>query len=234
MAKKRFCGNPKNHDTHTWVEDAKYGREDLRFECEGVSRSEVKEEVKVERVLPESYTPVDSDPESLKELGEFVGFGKLATDTSISWTGSEVRTTSSTGGEKGVKPQRYDLIPIHPLNQLATLYGNGAAKYAAHNFRKGYEWGKSYAAALRHMTAFWNGEDIDPEMQVPHVICAAFHMFALAEFMEFHKEFDDRFKREELERLKEENAELRARLLPDTQSEPSEGPYYPQLREIDG
>lgn len=112
-------------------------------------------------------------------------------------SGGEIRTTSSTGGQKGVKPQRYDLIPVHPLNLLAELYGKGAEKYEAHNYRRGYEYSKSYAAAMRHMTAFWNGEDIDPEMGVPHVICAAFHMFALAEFLKTHPEFDDRFIPEE-------------------------------------
>lgn len=105
----------------------------------------------------------------------------------------EVRTQSSTGAEKGVKPQRYDLIPVPALDLLAELYGNGAQKYAAHNWRQGYEWSKSYAAAMRHMTRFWEGEDIDPEMQVPHVICAAFHMFALATYLVEHPEFDDRF-----------------------------------------
>lgn len=127
----------------------------------------------------------------------------------------EVRTVSSTGGEKGAKPQRYDLIPIGPLNLLAELYGKGAEKYAEHNFRKGYNWSLSYAAAMRHLTAFWNGEDIDPEMGLPHVICAAFHMFALAEFMKEHPEFDDRY----IRALKE--------ALPEFPTEPSVGPYYP-------
>jgi hypothetical protein len=113
----------------------------------------------------------------------------------VEWETKEVRTVSSTGGEKGVKPQRYDLIPIEPLNKLAELYGAGAAKYSSHNWRRGYEWSNSYAAALRHMTQFWNGEDIDPEMGTPHVINAVFHMFALAQFMQDFPNFDDRFKK---------------------------------------
>jgi len=116
-----------------------------------------------------------------------------ATKNQLGYVDGEIRTTSSTGAAKGVKPQRYDLIPVPALDLLAELYGNGAAKYAAHNWRRGYEWSKSYAAAMRHMTRFWEGEDIDPEMQVPHVICAAFHMFALATYLEEHPEFDDRF-----------------------------------------
>ena len=105
----------------------------------------------------------------------------------------ETRVTSSTGASKGTKEERFDLIPVPALTQLARLYGKGAVKYAAHNWRLGYDWSKSYAAAQRHMNAFWAGEDIDPETQVPHVINAAFHMFALATYITEHPEFDDRF-----------------------------------------
>jgi len=105
----------------------------------------------------------------------------------------ETRVTSSTGAEKGTKEARYDLIPVPALDYLARLYGKGAIKYAEHNWRLGYKWSLSYAAAQRHMNAFWSGEDIDPETQVPHVINAAFHMFALATFITEHPELDDRF-----------------------------------------
>ena len=121
---------------------------------------------------------------------------RLAGPTGAASSG-EVRVTSASGGEKGAKPQRYDLLPVLPLDLLAELYGNGAAKYAAHNWRRGYDWSLSYAAAMRHLTRFWNGEDIDPEMGLPHVIAAAFHVFALAQFMVDFPEYDDRFKQGE-------------------------------------
>lgn len=105
---------------------------------------------------------------------------------------AEVRTTSETGGQKGSKPQRYDLIPTEPLRMLATLYGRGAEKYDDDNWRKGYDWKFSYAALQRHLNQFWAGEDIDAEMQLPHVISAAWHCFTLAQFMIDHPEFDSR------------------------------------------
>lgn len=107
----------------------------------------------------------------------------------------EVRSVSATGGEKGTKLARFDLIPIGPLTELAKHYGRGARKYDDNNWRRGYEWSKNYAAAQRHMTQFWNGEDIDPETGTPHVICAAWHMFALHEFMIEFPEYDDRYKK---------------------------------------
>ena len=105
----------------------------------------------------------------------------------------EVRTVSVTGGEKGAKPERYDLIPVEPLRLLARLYGNGAVKYAPHNWRRGYEWSKSYAALQRHANQFWGGQDVDPEMGLPHLVAVAWHALALVEFASTHPEFDDRF-----------------------------------------
>jgi hypothetical protein len=106
---------------------------------------------------------------------------------------TEIRTVSPTGGEKGVKPERFDLIPVEALSVIAQLYGRGAEKYAAHNWRKGYEWSKSYAALQRHASAFWKGEDIDPEMQLPHMAAVAFHALTLITFMQEQVEFDDRY-----------------------------------------
>lgn len=104
----------------------------------------------------------------------------------------ETRTTSATGGEKGVKSARFDLVPVEPLTTVARLYAKGAEKYADHNWRNGYEWSKSYAALMRHATQFWAGEDNDTETELPHMASVAFHALALLDFMEQHPEYDDR------------------------------------------
>lgn len=114
-------------------------------------------------------------------------WGPKASDT-------EIRSTSSTGGEKGVKPERHSLIPVEPLNEVARHYGAGAAKYADHNWRRGYEFSKSYDAMRRHESSWWGGEDIDPETGTSHLAAVVFHAFTLMEFMKTHPEFDDRYK----------------------------------------
>lgn len=104
----------------------------------------------------------------------------------------EVRTVSETGGEKGVKLERFDLIPVCPLQVLARRYGVGARKYDERNWERGYEWSKSYGALQRHLNAFWSGEDDDEGEPNGHLAAAAFHIFALLEFVNTHPEFDDR------------------------------------------
>lgn len=108
----------------------------------------------------------------------------------------EVRTTSSTGAEKGVKEERFDLLPQEALAAVARHYGVGARKYSAHNWRKGYEWSKSYSALQRHANAFWSGEDIDEETGSPHMAAVAFHALSLITFMSEQPGFDDRYKPE--------------------------------------
>ena len=90
---------------------------------------------------------------------------------------AEVRTTSETGGMKGVKLERFDLIPVGPLWDLATLYGRGAAKYVEHKFRKGSEWSKSYSALQRHANAWARGEswDVCPVAEGKHEDCITKH-----------------------------------------------------------
>lgn len=106
----------------------------------------------------------------------------------------EIRTTSSTGGQKGVKAERFDLLPVNALTQVAAHYGAGATKYADNQYRKGYEWSKSYAALMRHATQFWGGEDFDEETGSHHMAAVAWHALTLLTFIEEHPEFDDRYK----------------------------------------
>ena len=135
---------------------------------------------------------------------------------------TEVRMVSSTGGAKGVKPERFSLIPTRALAWVARMYGRGAEKYHETpdnpNWRKGYEWSKSYDALMRHATQFWGGEDIDEETQLPHMAAVAFHALTILTFMEEHPEFDDRYKAL-IAPSEEAIAELRRRLSPVTEED---------------
>src|SRR5690606_17109531 len=99
---------------------------------------------------------------------------------------------ATTGGEKGSKLARFDLIPAGPLTELAEHFGRGAEKYEDRNWERGYDWSLSFAAMMRHAWSFWGGEDLDPETGSKHVIAAAWHAFALAEFMDKHPDLDNR------------------------------------------
>jgi hypothetical protein len=125
-----------------------------------------------------------------------VTFGdfSISAKTTCSPNGETRVTNEKTGGQKGQKLARMDLVPVQPLWELAEHYGKGAKKYSDNNWRKGVAWSLNYSAALRHLALFWKGEDIDPETLSQHVIAAAWHCFALAEYSRTHPELDDRSK----------------------------------------
>jgi len=134
----------------------------------------------------------------------------------------EIRTTSATGGQKGVKEARLDLVPVGPLLELGVLFSRGARKYAEHQWRRGYEWSKAYSALQRHALAWQSGLDYDVCSNDPqgcqhvnadgnpftppapdtcynhtgahHLTAVAWHCFTLLEFKDTHPDHDDRYK----------------------------------------
>lgn len=108
-------------------------------------------------------------------------------------TNGEIRVVNeNTGGQKGQKVYRFDLIPWVPMYEVAKLYGKGAEKYAERNWERGYDWSLSYAAAMRHLTQFWNGESHDEETGCHHLSSVIFHCLAMMEFERTHPELDNR------------------------------------------
>ncbi len=87
-----------------------------------------------------------------------------------------------------------NLLSTEALNQISAVLKFGAQKYAAHNWRKGFAWSRPLAAAMRHITAFNNGEDKDPESGLSHLAHAGCCIMFLLEFEKTHQELDDRYK----------------------------------------
>lgn len=104
----------------------------------------------------------------------------------------ETRITSPTGGSKGQKLARYDLLPWDVLEEVAKHYGRGALKYEERNWERGYDWSLSFAALQRHLSAFWNGEDVDPETGSHHLDAVIFHAMALRRYTMRNHEYDNR------------------------------------------
>jgi len=87
-----------------------------------------------------------------------------------------------------------NLLSREALEQTAMVMAFGKEKYAAHNWRKGFQWSRPLSAAMRHLMAFNDGEDKDPESGLSHLAHAACCIMFLLEFEKTHKHLDDRFK----------------------------------------
>lgn len=102
---------------------------------------------------------------------------------------------SSEGGIKhdaGKAP--ISLIPVEAIIGEADVFGFGAKKYAKHNFRKGMDHSRVLDAAMRHLLAIVNGEDLDPESGLPHWAHARCCLAMYAFFQTNGVGVDDRYK----------------------------------------
>jgi hypothetical protein len=57
----------------------------------------------------------------------------------------------------------------------------GAAKYGPRNWEKGMAWHRPYSAAMRHLWAWWMGEDRDQETglsHLAHALCCIMFLMA--------------------------------------------------------
>ena len=68
---------------------------------------------------------------------------------------------------------RYDLLPPEMLEETAQVLAFGAQKYSDNNWVKGASWSRYFSAMMRHMWAWWRGEDNDPETGYSHLAHAA-------------------------------------------------------------
>jgi len=74
-----------------------------------------------------------------------------------------------------------ELIAPEILVALGEILEFGARKYAARNWEKGMAWGRPFGACMRHLWAWWRGEDNDVETGKSHLWHAAYCiMFLIA------------------------------------------------------
>lgn len=99
----------------------------------------------------------------------------------------------TTGGEKESTDERWDLVPMAAVGEIARVYGFGSGKYSDHNWRKGYNWGLSFSAMEHHLRAWQEGQDLDPQSGLPHLAHAGWHCLTLLTFTREHPELDDRW-----------------------------------------
>jgi len=89
---------------------------------------------------------------------------------------------------------KYNLIEPFAMKELVKVYTQGAKKYEAWNYLKGMKWSRCIASLKRHIAAFEDGEDIDPDpsMLTYHMANAAWNCLTLLSYYKYHPELDDR------------------------------------------
>lgn len=83
--------------------------------------------------------------------------------------------------------------PINSIRLLGLVHNNGAEKYGTLNWRKHtVSASVYYNAAWRHMAAWYEGDDLDPESGLPHLAHVMACMSIILDAEKFGKLNDDR------------------------------------------
>ncbi len=88
-----------------------------------------------------------------------------------------------------------ELLSTEWLEGVAKVLEFGAKKYASDNWRQGIQIRRLIGAAMRHITRFNDGENLDPETGLSHLYHASCCLMFASELMIDKPEMDDRYKR---------------------------------------
>jgi hypothetical protein len=89
---------------------------------------------------------------------------------------------------------RWALVPQSALTPMVRTLEFGAEKYDAHNWKKGLSITEICESLKRHLDAFMEGEDNDPESTLSHIGHIQCNALFLSWIMENKPDFDDRHK----------------------------------------
>jgi len=93
----------------------------------------------------------------------------------------------------GAKKPQLHLVPPAALIEMATAFQDGADKYGPYNWReKKISSSVYYGACLRHLTAWWDGEDLAEDSGVHHLSHALACIAMILDGKELDKLNDDR------------------------------------------
>lgn len=93
----------------------------------------------------------------------------------------------------GIKKLSMANAPVEVLMELGLAMHEGALKYGRFNWRtSGVRAGVYFDAALRHLFAWWAGQDFDPDSDVHHLVKAMACFAVIRDAQLYGKMNDDR------------------------------------------
>jgi hypothetical protein len=106
---------------------------------------------------------------------------------------SEVKDTNPKDA-CGIRKVPYSVIPAPAMAEVGVALLEGALKYGRHNYRVAGVRASVYydAVCARHLAAWWEGEDIDPDSGLHHITKAIAGLLVLRDSMMRGNWVDDR------------------------------------------
>lgn len=93
----------------------------------------------------------------------------------------------------GATKAPFSTVSMPAVSEAGLAMLEGALKYGRHNYRAvGVRSSVYFDAAMRHLCAWWEGEDIDEDSGLPHITKAIASLLVLRDAQMQGLEFDDR------------------------------------------
>lgn len=106
---------------------------------------------------------------------------------------SSVMKPSNPKDALGIRKVPMSTVPSGVVMEIGLGMLEGACKYGRHNYRAiGVRGSVYYDAAMRHLTAWWEGEDLDPDSGLSHITKAMASLAVLRDSMMVGNWCDDR------------------------------------------
>jgi hypothetical protein len=147
------------------------------------------------KLTQESLSPLSSDQitNSINTMQQLdIPLGVPSTDSISESKKSPSPSSINTGVKHDGTKLRYGLLPPEPLEEIIEVLEFGARKYGDYNWTGGIEFSRLWNAALRHLWAWWRGEDNDPESGRSHLAHVGCCMLFLLHHAKRKRHLDDR------------------------------------------
>lgn len=99
---------------------------------------------------------------------------------------SETKPSESEGLRYNDGKLKWSLVDFDALEDMVKVLEFGAQKYSANNWKKGLNTDEIAESMMRHLFAYLQGEDIDPESGLPHtghIMCNAMFLSYMHKFV---------------------------------------------------
>jgi hypothetical protein len=107
-----------------------------------------------------------------------------------------MNTPNDPKGAIGATKTPLALIPPYAMEQTAWVHRLGAEKYGSYNWRQTGVCATTYVAAImRHLNAWRDGEDLDPESGISHMAHVACSCNILLDAQHCNTLQDDRYRK---------------------------------------
>lgn len=122
-----------------------------------------------------------------------MGIGMLGKTPKIESGPSVNEKPSNPKDSIGFTKPPISVIPTRVIAEVGLGMLEGSCKYGRHNYREaGVRASIYYDAAQRHLNKWWEGEDIDPDSGLSHIVKAIASLFVLRDGMLEGNYNDDR------------------------------------------